>query len=153
MVVDVSYRQEPKRLSKLPVGTVGAAPLIVVVAGAVDAVWVCVVAGCAAGSLFGWAAGLAFAVCLAGRSFLSVGLVLDAVCLVGAGLAFGAGAAFSGVPEPPSPTMRAMRAIMLPPDDDSLLGGELLVEGLLEEGALPLDENRLLNMLVQPDEG
>src|SRR5262245_31748293 len=81
----------PKRLSKEPVGTVGAAPLIWPGA-CVDAVCCC--GDCSAGSLFGRIApGLVLlAVCLAGWSFFSEGLVLAVLV---AGLAFGAGAAFS----------------------------------------------------------
>lgn len=131
----LNYRQAPKRLSKLPAGTVGAAPLIVVWLGAgacFDAVC------CSAGSLFGrMAPAFGLAVCLADGSFFSAGLVL--AVFVGAGFAFGTGGALSVLLEPPRPTIRAIRSIT-PPSEDWLLD------------ELPLDENRLLNM-PPPDDG
>src|SRR5262245_11277499 len=119
-------------MSNVPVGTVGAAPLIVVGpedGACVDAVCCCG-GGCSAGAFFAAGLALAVAVCLAGWSFFSVGLVLAVLV----GFAFGAGAAVSElVEEPPSPTMLFMRSIMPPPDE------------------LPLDENILPNKLPPDD--
>lgn len=129
-------------MSNEPTGTVAAAPLIVGwlgAAGCVEAV--CCSAGAGAASVFGRIAPgfvAAVAVCLAGCFLSSFGL--DVVLVA---LAFGAGADFSSLDEPPRPTMRAMRSIMPPPDEDD---GEEDDELLLDE-----DENILLKKPPEAD--
>src|SRR6478672_6177770 len=124
----IVQRKPDHRLSKFPVGTTGAEPLIAVLAGAATAGVTAAGAGagaCASVVLIGWASA-----CLARIAPFEARLVGLA-----AGLGFGTGAGVAAAAAGsflPRPTRRAMRSRVL-----SLFGSAGLASAVFDENRLP----------------